>query len=115
MNAASVLYDLKTATKGRSLFKRNKYDEIIKRRKEIIDDQPSMSQVGAFQMALRELWEKADQEYWERKGSDSSDFVFECALFSYATGQISHGCPEIRSFSLNICSRVYVAYAKLER
>jgi hypothetical protein len=77
--AASALFDLKSITKGRTLFKRKRYVEIIRRRDEIMLNDPLISQLGAFQKANKELWQEADQEHWEREASleFNDDSIFE--------------------------------------
>ena len=58
--AASALVDWKSLTKGRALFKRRNYTEIIRRRDAIMKEDPRISQLGAFQKASKELWQEAD-------------------------------------------------------
>jgi hypothetical protein len=76
--AASALFDLKTVTKGRNRFKRKKYSDIIRRRDELMKEDPKLSQVGAFQKSFKELWQEADQDYWEQEASQEKDLsIFE--------------------------------------
>jgi hypothetical protein len=82
--AASALFDLKSVTKGRNLFRRKKYGEILQRRDSIVREDPSLGFAGAFQRALKELWQEADQDYWEREGSEANDnSVFEYVPSSF--------------------------------
>jgi hypothetical protein len=75
--AASALVDLKTFSKGRSLFKRRKHSDILKERDVIMLDDPNMSQVGAYQKALKLLWNDADQDIWEAQAQGEAEDVFE--------------------------------------
>jgi hypothetical protein len=106
--AASALFDLKTASKGRNHFKRKNYPDIIRRRDQLLKDDPKQSQVGAFQKASKEMWQAADQGYWEREASEENDlsifeYVDSVVLFN-RTNLIAF--PEIRSSFPNICGRV---------
>jgi hypothetical protein len=76
--AASALFDLKTVSKGRNHFKRKKYADIIRRRDQLLKEDPKLSQVGAFQKAFKELWQATDQDYWEQRASEGNDLsIFE--------------------------------------
>jgi hypothetical protein len=67
--AAVALVDMKTFSKGRDLFKRRKASEILIRRDEIMLANPEISQVGAYQKALKQLWSDADQDWWDVQAS----------------------------------------------
>jgi len=75
--AASALVDLKTFSKGRSLFKKNHFPQITTLRDTIVRETPSISRVGAFQKAMKVLWDGADQEYWETRAVGESEDIFE--------------------------------------
>ena len=76
--AASALVDWKTLSNGRALFKRRNYANIITRRGQLMKEDPKLCQLGAFQKAYRELWQAADQDYYEREASNENDLsIFE--------------------------------------
>src|ERR1700744_6133053 len=54
--AAAALCDLKAYSKGKSLFKEQNETGIKMRQNQILGLNPSMSQIGAYQTALKELW-----------------------------------------------------------
>jgi hypothetical protein len=74
---AMVLFDARTFSKGRILFKRRKNTEINNKRDEILRENPDISRVGAFQKAWKILWADADQEYWEELASREAEDVYE--------------------------------------
>jgi hypothetical protein len=71
--AAAALCDLKAASRGRALFKQKHYSDIIKRRDSILEANPDIGPLGAYQKAFKEAWLEADQEYWESQGAESND------------------------------------------
>jgi hypothetical protein len=76
--AAAALFDLKTVTKGRTLFMRQQSPDIIRRRDAILEENPALSQIGAFRKASKQLWQEADRVQWEKDALESSDdFIFE--------------------------------------
>jgi hypothetical protein len=111
--AVSALFDLKSITKGRSLFKRKKYVEIIRRQDDIMMNDPLASQLGAFQKASKELWQEADQDKWERDASleHNEDSIFELSattFYKYMSIHYSLLHPETRrtfpSISITACA-----------
>ena len=72
-DAAAALLDLKTSSKGRSLFKRRKFTEILDRRDQILESDPQIPAVAAFQKAYKQMWTDADQEYWEAQAEVVDD------------------------------------------
>lgn len=96
--AAAALVDYKVISKGKSLFKRERHESIIRRRDEIFlahtnnvsmdvdddDDEGSsdgqhqpLPLVACYQKALKELWEKEDQRYWDERSADEPEDIFE--------------------------------------
>jgi hypothetical protein len=77
MNAAAVLMDIKSYSKGRDLFKQRKHSEIVTRKTEILLSGVVSSPVGAYQRAWKELWAEADQDAWEKMAKDQGKGIFE--------------------------------------
>jgi hypothetical protein len=75
--AASALVDLKTFTKGRNLFKKRNHTDILAKRDQIMGENPAISQVGAYQKALKLLWSEADQPFWEAQALGEAEDIFE--------------------------------------
>jgi hypothetical protein len=75
--AAAAIIDLKTFSKGRAVFKREKHTEICARRAEILAEDPKASLVGAYQKALKELWGETNQRYWEQRAVDVTKDIHE--------------------------------------
>src|ERR1700754_4306499 len=75
--SAIALVDLKTYSKGRNLFKMRNNAEILEKRDILMLKNPKLSQVGAYQKALKELWSEADQESWEAQASSDADDIYE--------------------------------------
>lgn len=75
--AAAAIVDLKTYSKGKTLFKMRKSAEILARRDELVEENQDLSQVGAYQKALKELWVSADQEFWEAQAASVADDIYE--------------------------------------
>ena len=75
--AASALIDLKTFSKGRSLFKRKKNSEILERRAEIMDENPNVPHIAAYQKALKQLWSEQDQDVWEAQAIGEVEDIYE--------------------------------------
>lgn len=76
--AAAAMVDYTAYSKGKSLFRRVKNDLIVERRNEIINEAGGMVKMpvaAAHQKALKELWNEADQEYWESGAIDEVDDV----------------------------------------
>lgn len=80
--AAAALIDMKSFSKGRSLFRKRKEDEIMALRDQIqaIEHIP---QVAAFQKAWKSLWNEADQDYWETQAVGELEDVFEYVYFCF--------------------------------
>ena len=75
--AAAALVDLKTYSKGRNLFKERNNAEILAKRDLLMEENPKLSRVGAFQKALKELWHDADQEFWDAQATSEADDIYE--------------------------------------
>jgi hypothetical protein len=75
--AASALVDMKTFNKGRSLFKQRKESEILARRDELMNIDESLSQVGAYQKALKQLWATVDQDWWDAQAVGEMEDIHE--------------------------------------
>jgi hypothetical protein len=80
--AAAALVDLKSFSKGRSLFRRERREEILARRSEILENDPKATPVGAYQVSLKELWEAANQKYWEQRAAELSQDIYEWVIFT---------------------------------
>lgn len=78
--SASAIFDLKSFTKGRSLFKERKNDEILDRRDQIMEEEPSLPQIAAYQKALKQLWVEADQDWWEAQAVDLTENIYKYVL-----------------------------------
>lgn len=91
-DAAAALIDYRFLTKGKSLFKREMHDDIIKRRDVIYAGQGSESEgedveeendgkrlplIACYQRALKELWDEQDQDEWEGRGGDEPEDIHE--------------------------------------
>ena len=74
--AAAALCDLKAYSKGKSLFKERNEARIKTRQNQILGQNPSMSQIGAYQTALKELWRQEDQESWEAQADASTEDIY---------------------------------------
>jgi hypothetical protein len=88
--AASALLDLKTFSKGKSLFKRRKNSDILAKRDEIMLDDPVISKVGAYQRALKLLWNGAEQEVWEAQAAGEAEDIFEYIFIISTTISIEY-------------------------
>lgn len=80
--AAAALVDYKAFSKGKALFKRQNNEEIISRRNRIYSDSLLLADeslhlplVACYQKALKEKWNEADQEYWERAAADEPEDI----------------------------------------
>jgi hypothetical protein len=78
--AADALVNLKSFSKGKSLFKRTLNTEILSKRDEILQDNPSLTRIGAFQKALKLLWASANQDYWEAQACGEIEEIYEYVL-----------------------------------
>lgn len=81
--AANAIIDMKSFTKGKSLFKRRKHAEILEKRDLILSKTPGCSQIGAYQKSLSMLWSDADQEWWENRASSEKDEQYEFVHLLY--------------------------------
>lgn len=82
-DAAMALVDFKAFSKGKTLFKKRNNSFIMKRRDEIYNESLTNKDrslhiplVAAFQKALKELWNEADQDHWEQQAADDMEDVF---------------------------------------
>ena len=75
--AADALIDMRSFTRGKSLFRKRKERAILTRRDELMLANPKISKIGAYQKALKELWASADQESWEKKGVSELEDKYE--------------------------------------
>jgi hypothetical protein len=76
-NVASALLDLRSFSKGKALFKKQKKREILERKALLMADDPTIPPIGAFQKATKQLWDEADQDRWEAQAGSDADEIFE--------------------------------------
>ena len=76
-SAASALVDLKTYSKGRTLFKKKRNTEILAKRAEIMAKDPSLPKIAAYQKALKQLWSNQDQDVWEARATGEANDIYE--------------------------------------
>ena len=74
---AAALVDLKTFSRGRGCFKKHNHQDICTRRDEILSAKPGTSYIGAYQTSFKELWDKADQDYWEKQAVGEMRDIYE--------------------------------------
>lgn len=95
LEAGSALADFQITSKGRALFKQEMNEAIIKRRDAMFLEQVAstgdsddeglgddtsekrLPLIACYQKALRELWEREDQETWEERAADVPEDVHE--------------------------------------
>jgi hypothetical protein len=73
---AAALFDAKSFSKGRLLFKRRMLNEINAKRDELLRESPNMSKVGAFQKAWKTLWSETNQDYWDSEAISEAEDVY---------------------------------------
>ena len=85
VSAANALVDLKSFSKGKSLFRKKNENEIIEKRNVLVNSPINMSPIGAYQKALRILWSEADQDKWEAKAAGELEdiYVYVCLTSIY--------------------------------
>lgn len=76
--ASAALLDWRACSKGKAAFTRSMETEIMRRRDEIYekeneDDHPL---IACYQMALKELWKKADHEYWDAYAATEPEDIY---------------------------------------
>jgi hypothetical protein len=75
--AANALADLRSYSKGQSVFKIRKHDDIRARRDEILRSDPSLAQIGAYSKAVKQLWaEEEDHGFWEAQALEIGNDVY---------------------------------------
>lgn len=76
--ASAALLDWRASTKGRVAFARRMETEIMRRRDEIYEgeNEEKLPLVACYQIALKELWSKTDQDHWETQGLADPDDIF---------------------------------------
>jgi hypothetical protein len=75
--AAAALVDLKTFSKGRTLFRRRMHTQIRQKKESIMADSPHISAIGAYQKAQKILWDEADQDHWEADAVAERNDIYE--------------------------------------
>jgi len=75
--AASAIMDLKAFSGGKRLFKKECHNEIAAKRDELVEDDPELPLVAAYQKALKTLWDNADHDFWENKAGDIIEDIYE--------------------------------------
>lgn len=76
--AANSLVDLKTYSKGKTVFKKRKHEQIHARQQKLMETNPTLPRIGAYQSALKQLWaEEEDHDYWEAQAKATADDIFE--------------------------------------
>jgi hypothetical protein len=86
--SASALFDMKSQTSGRDLFRQRMESDIMARRTEILNEVPGLSPIAAFQKALKELWDRADRAVWEKEAVASSKDIYQyVSLARFSTVQ----------------------------
>jgi hypothetical protein len=74
--AASSLFDLKSYSKGKSVFLKRHRDQVLARRDELIKSE-GLIPVAAYQKASKQLWlEEENHEYWDSIAEGLSDDIF---------------------------------------
>lgn len=77
--AATALVDFKAFSKGKALFKQRNMEAIISRRNDLYNtalaEELDLPLVAAFQKALKQLWNSADQDYWDQQAVDEPEDV----------------------------------------
>jgi hypothetical protein len=75
--AAASIIDLKTYSKGKTVFVKRNKSRILERRDLLIKKEGLVS-VAAYQKATKQLWnEEENQDYWEAQAEGLADNVFE--------------------------------------
>jgi hypothetical protein len=75
--AASALIDLRSFSNGKHLFqKRNKVNIALKR-DQLKQAKPELASIAALQMATKQLWAEANQDYWEAQATEQSDDIYK--------------------------------------
>jgi len=75
--SAAVLVDFRSYSKGKRLFRKRMYDDIVAKRELLQEQDPSLCQIAAFQKALKSMWDNADQDYWETQAAGDPDDIYE--------------------------------------
>ena len=75
--AANALADFQAVHKGKELFKVDMAPQIAALRDRLKASRSQLSQIGAYQMAVKQLWEKQDQAAWEELAAAKVDDIFE--------------------------------------
>jgi hypothetical protein len=102
--SASALFDMKNQTSGRDLFRQEMEPDIMARRAEILKETPGLSPIAAFQKALKELWDRADQAVWAEEALVSSEDIYQYASPVRFSIMLSHIYLQgIKLVLLNFC------------
>jgi hypothetical protein len=75
--AASALVDFKSQHKGKELFKSEMQQQIIAYRNKIKTENSQISMIGAYQMAVKHLWDKEDHQRWDELAAASATDVYK--------------------------------------
>jgi len=79
--AAAALVDLKAYSKGKRLFRKRMYDGIAASRDTLLKHNSNLSHIGAFQKALKQMWDAEDHDYWEAQAAGDPEDVYEYVLY----------------------------------
>lgn len=76
--ASAALLDWRACSKGKAAFAQHMEKEIISRRDEIFKDENEDEHplIACYQMALKELWKKADHEYWDNQAATEQEDIY---------------------------------------
>lgn len=75
--AADLIANFQSYSKGQSLFKKRKHNEIRARRNELCLADPGLAQIAAYSKAVKQLWaEEVDHAHWESQAREIGDEVF---------------------------------------
>jgi hypothetical protein len=74
---ANQLADFRTYSKGRTVFKLRKHNEIRARQEALCRADPSLAPIAAYSKAVKQLWsEEDDHGYWEAEARELGDDIF---------------------------------------
>ena len=74
---AVALMELRSYSKGKALFNKEKEKEIATRKAMLLAADPSLVPIGALQKAMKQLWAEADREFWEAQASSDDEEIYE--------------------------------------
>lgn len=74
---AAALFELRSFSKGKALFKKQKKKDILIRKAELMAADPMLAPIGALQKATKQLWSEAEQDHWEAQATSDADEIYE--------------------------------------